>query len=132
MKKLLLILVLPLLMGAGCQFGSGQKNDDEIFEKQKSCADSRLAATEYLENQYKLMTPYFYDLFYSPKTKTCIMTYGLLTSGESPNEIGSFIIDDYFTGETIKEFQYWNSSDNESLHSYNIRPEFTKTIEEYK
>jgi hypothetical protein len=113
---------------------SYDKNADSavLFEKQKSCAESKLKAREYLDSQYTLLTPYFYDLFYSPKTGTCIITYGLLISGESPNEIGSFIIDDYFTSETLEEFQYWNSSDDESLHSYNIRPSFTQKVEEYK
>jgi len=105
---------------------------ESLFEKQERCANNRENAIKQLEDTYSLATPYFYDIFYSPKTDTCVYTYGLLLYGTSPDEIGSFGIADYFTGEQLFSVKYDNSSKDSSEYSYNIRPQHTQAVESYR
>lgn len=105
---------------------------ESLFEKQETCAGNRENAEDQLEHTYSRATPYFYDIFYSFKTGTCVYTYGLVLYGVSPEEVGSFVIADYFTGEQLFEVTYDNSTEDSSEYSYNKRPLFTEMIKEYR
>lgn len=133
----IVVLVLVLIIFALGAYLINSKNSstpttESLFDKQERCANNRDNAQKQLEESYKLATPYFYDIFYSQKTGTCVYTYGLVLSGESPNEIGSFVIADYFTGEQLFSIQYDNSSNDESKFSYTVRPQFEDKVAEYK
>lgn len=134
-KKNIIIAILVLVVGVTTYFAfqnNGTVVSESLFEKQERCANNRENAKQQLEDSFSLATPFFYDIFYSSKTGTCVYTYGLILLGEPPEETGSFVIADYFTGETLFEVGYDNSSDNDEEYSYNIRPKFTEAVEEYK
>jgi hypothetical protein len=136
-KKNITIIILIIALGATIYFAFQNDNkngvaSESLFEKQERCANNRENAKQQLEDAFSLATPFFYDIFYSPKTDTCVYTYGLILAGNPPEEIGSFVIADYYTGEELFSVQYDNSSGDESQYSYTIRPEFTKAVEEYK
>ncbi len=107
-------------------------NSESLFEKQERCVNNRDNAKKRLQETYSLATPYFYDIFYSSKTGTCVYTYGLVLSGVSPEEVGSFVIADYFTGEDLFNVDYDNSAEDSSLYSYNKRSDFRDMVEKYK
>lgn len=132
-----IIVSLGLIIVGLLIFIASSKNNpfvasESLFNKQERCANNRENAQKQLEDSFKLATPYFYDIFYSSKTGTCVYTYGLILSGQSPNEIGSFVIADYFTGEQLFTVDYDNSSGNEKQYSYTKRPYFSNMVEEYK
>jgi len=135
-KKNIIIVILLLAVGATAYLAfQNNKSDvvsESLFEKQERCANNRENAKQQLKDSFSLATPFFYDIFYSPKTETCVYTYGLILFGNPPEEIGSFVIADYFTGEKLFSVQYDNSSGDESQYSYNIRPKFTEAVEGYK
>jgi len=130
----LAVLFVAVVVGYYFIFISKQQglDNESLFNKQERCADNRESAQRQLEENYKIATPYFYDIFYSPKTKTCVYTYGLLLAGESPTEIGGFVIADYFAGKTLFSVDYDNSSGDESQYSYTVRPKFSDMVEQYK
>ena len=134
-KIIIVVASLVVVMAIGYYFiylPKQQGQDSEsLFNKQEQCASNRENAQRQLEETYKLATPYFYDIFYSQKTKTCVYTYGLLLAGESPNEIGSFVIADYFTGKQLFSVDYDNSSGDDSKYSYTVRPLFSEIVESY-
>ena len=137
--KLLIIFTLGIFSGYLIfNNNSGEINSTIIdtnkisFEKREKCANYRDKAQEQLEETYKMATPYFYDIFYSPKIDSCIYTHGLLLAGISPNEIGNFKIVDYFSGETIFSVGYDNSSENEEDYSYIKRPIFSEEVDKYR
>lgn len=105
---------------------------DSLFEKQEKCASYREDAKQRMEDNYSISTPYFYDIFYSPKTDTCIYTYGVLLVEGSSGDLGSFIIADYFSGANLFSVTYDNSSENIEEFSYNKRPLFSEKVEEYR
>lgn len=105
---------------------------ESSFAKKELCANNRQNAQKQLDENYSMATPFFYDIFYSSKTDSCIYTYGLVLYGTSPNEVGSFIIMDYFNGQKIESFKYDNSSGDEKQYSYTIRPHFDKAVERYR
>ncbi len=107
-------------------------NADSLFEKQERCSNNRENAKKQLEGTYSLATPYFYDIFYSPKTETCVYTYGVVLYGVSPRDVGGFMIADYFTGEQLFSVDYDNSTEDSSEYSYNKRPLFSEKVEEYR
>jgi len=133
-NKNLIIAVLIITLGVSLYFNfqNSEVSSNSLFEKQERCANNRENVKRQLEESFSVATPYFYDIFYSPKTDTCVYTYGLLLYGESPEEVGSFVIADYFTGKELFSIRYDNSSSDESQYSYTIRPEFTKEVEKYK
>jgi hypothetical protein len=134
--NIIIALLLVVIICMGIYFVTLKKNPEvageSLFDKREHCANNRQNAQDQLENNYKLATPYFYDIFYSPKTGTCVYTYGLLLLGKSPNEVGSFVIADYFTGESLVSFQYDNSTEDESKYSYSVRPKFDDAVMLYR
>lgn len=142
MRKLITIAATLLLIGGGCLTAQEPLStstpkapavaEESSFEKKKECALLRKDAQTQLEENYQFATPYFYDIFYSPKLNSCVYTYGVLLFGESPNELGSFILADFFTGETIVSENYDNSSDDESRWSYEVRPIWSQQVDEYR
>ncbi len=134
-QKITILLAVVIIFLIGLIFIKQRTittSSESLFEKQGICANNRENAKERLQETYSLATPYFYDIFYSPKTDTCVYTYGLVLSGVSPEEIGSFVIADYFTGEILFDIDYDNSTEDSNLYSYNKRPDFTNMIEKYK
>lgn len=134
-KNIVIVILLIVVVALGyfaLQNNKGGVASESLFEKQERCANNRENAKQRLEDSFSLATPFFYDIFYSPKTDTCVYTYGLNLSGNPPEEIGSFVIADYFTGEELFSIQYDNSSGDENQYSYTIRPKFTEAVEEYK
>lgn len=134
-KNIIIAILLIVVVATGYlafQNSKGGVASGSLFEKQERCANNRENAKQQLEDSFSLATPFFYDIFYSPKTDTCVYTYGLILSGNPPEEIGSFVVADYFTGEELFSVQYDNSSGDENQYSYNIRPKFTEAVEEYK
>jgi len=134
-QKITIFLVLIIIILVGFIFteqSNQTMSSESLFEKQERCANNRENAQKRLRETYSLAAPYFYDIFYSPKTGTCVYTYGLVLYGVSPEEVGSFVIADYFTGEILFDVDYDNSTEDSSLYSYNKRPDFTNMIEKYK
>ena len=130
------LILLVIIVGLVLYIFSIDKNQvvtgESLFEKQERCANNRDNAKKQLEESYRLATPYFYDMFYSSKTDTCIYSYGVVLYGVAPKETGVFNIYDYFTNERLYSINYDNSSGDEENYSYNIRPKFNEEIEKYK
>lgn len=129
---LLSLVIIVMLIFIVSSRNNPTMTNESLFDKQERCAKNRENAQKQLKDSFKLATPYFYDIFYSSKTGTCIYTYGLILSGQSPNEIGSFAVTDYFTGEQLFSVDYDNSSGDENQYSYTKRPQFSDMVEEYK
>ena len=136
---LLTITVTTLVVSAFFLFYIAKKGNDQcissdssaIFEKQRQCVLLREGAKKKMEDDFKIATPFFYDIFYSPVTDSCLYTYGLLLAGEAPNEIGSFNLVDYFSGKTIISEQYDNSSDDFSKNSPDVREKWNMEVSKY-
>jgi len=105
---------------------------NSLFEKQVICVNYTENAKKQLEDSYTLATPYFYEIFYSPKTKTCVYIDGVILSGSAPNDIGIFHINDYFTKETLFFINYDNTSSDEKMNSYDRRLIFSNEVKKYK
>ncbi|MBU1046644.1 hypothetical protein KKH36_02590 [Patescibacteria group bacterium] len=141
-KEYLIQLFMTLIIGIflGYTFSgniskekiSTEDSSNTLFDKREKCANYREQAKNQLNETYKIATPYFYDIFYSSKLDTCLYTHGLELFGTPPNESGSFVIVDYFSGDEIFSVDYDNSSTNEDNWSYNQRPNYSKEVEKYK
>lgn len=130
--SLIIIFVVGITLGYLLFNGNSANTESEPFAKREKCANYTEEAQQQLLGSYRLATSYFYDIFYSPKIDSCIYTYGLLLAGESPNELGSFNIVDYFSGEIIFSVNYDNSSKDEKDWSYMRRPIFSDEVEKYR
>ncbi|GMQ82686.1 MAG: hypothetical protein BMS9Abin05_2144 [Rhodothermia bacterium] len=126
------IVILLLIVGGLYLNYSASGSEESLFEKQERCANNRVGAIEKLVGSYQTMTPYFYEIFYSPKTDTCVYTHGVVIGGESPDELGSFKLKDYFTGEDLEAFYYDNASDDVEEWSSVVRPKFREAYEKYR
>jgi len=136
MKKILATIVMIVI--AGCT-GTNQNTVDSkstdstsSFERKKECALLADGAKQQMNETYQLAQPFFYSIFYSPKVDSCVYTYGLVLSGVSPNETGSFVLADFFTGESLVSETYYNDSDDEQLYSYVIREKWNGLVDEYR
>ncbi|MDP2690929.1 MAG: hypothetical protein Q8O95_00800 [bacterium] len=137
--KIALAIVITVLVTSGAHFMfyiSKQNvppkiNSDLVFDKQRQCVLLREEAMKKMEGDFKMATPFFYDIFYSPVTDSCLYSYGLLLAGESPNEIGSFNLVDYFSGKTIVSEKYDNSSANYKQNSPDIREKWNQEVKKY-
>lgn len=125
MKKLILILTIPLLMGASCE-----KNDNKpivskrqsqtiTFEKKQECASYKDKIKEEVDNYYREdMIIDELEISYSPKRDSCIYyikgTFYYLVNGEKDL---MYTIWDYFENKEI----YYSSCEypNESLDNCN-------------
>ena len=123
-----------MIILAGCTAVDQNKAvlEDSQFERKKECALLAGKAKQQMEESYQLAQAFFYSIFYSPKTDSCVYTYGLVLSGESPNETGSFVLADFFTGESLLSETYYNASDDEQLLSYVIREKWNGQVDEYR
>lgn len=113
-------------------FSNKSTPEKTIFEKKKECALLIDEAKNKMESDYKTMTPFFYDIFYSAKTDSCLYSYGVLVAGQSPEEIGSFILVDFFSGETLVSEQYYNNAEDSKLWSSTVRDKWREQVDTYK
>jgi len=134
--KLHLVLLSLILLVTGCTVGyqgnSENAKTTSSFEMRKECALLADKAKLQMEEAYTLAQPYFYDIFYSPKVDSCVYTHGLLLLGSSPNETGSFVLADFFSGETLVSETYYNGSGDEQLYSYVVREVWKDQVNEYR
>ena len=131
---ILILILLTLAMGTYIivkRYKYSEPNE-ALFDKRESCANNKENAKKQLSETYSLANSYFYDIFYSSKMDTCIYSYGLVLTGNPPDEMGSFVISDYFTGETFFSINYDNSSSDDRQHSYNVRPKYTEVLKNYR
>lgn len=113
--------------------GTNINDKSEVsFEEKERCSNYRAEAKQQMQKSYRLVTPYFYNIFYSPKVDSCVYTYGVISAGELPNEVGAFKLADYFSGETLINVRYNNSSDQENDWSYKKRPLYEERVREYR
>jgi hypothetical protein len=108
-------------------------SDNKIsFDKQKTCSKYRESAQKKIEESYNLAQPYFHEIFYSPTTDTCLIAYGIVLAGVAPNDIGSFVIEDYFSNKELFSVNYDNTSENEKDYSYEVRRKYTEALNQFK
>lgn len=132
-KKIIGVLGIIILgLAIYIVYSNSKSSGDSIFEKQRACIEYRDDAAQEMTDNYSLASSYFYEVFFSPKTDTCLYTYGLVLTGISPKEVGSFVIVDYFTKETLFSLQYDNGGADEKKYSYNIRPVYEAELKKYK
>lgn len=131
---ILVVAVLGILAGyfAGNQNATIESKEVSIFEKQRQCSLLRDNAKKKMEEDYKVATPFFYEIFYSPKTDSCLYHYGLKLYGTSPNEVGVFLLTDFFSGEDVGRAPYDNSSPDESKNSPDVRDDWNKIVDSYR
>jgi hypothetical protein len=135
MKKLLLVLAPLLLIGAGCQLGSGEQKilkenivekKDISFEKKQECAkyitevNKRISDIdeESKNNIIIKRVSELKELFYSPKEDSCLYFY------KSTGYDATYLIDcikveyvlkDVLTEKTISEVIDWKCTGEEIL-----------------
>lgn len=130
------LLGVLILVGVGVSYKGSSENpvsgQDTSFEKREKCANYREEAQIQLEETYSIAVPFFYDIFYSPKEDSCVYTHGLILMGDPPNERGSFVIVDYFSGDILFSVDYDNSSEDRSDWSSEQRPKFSAEVEGYR
>jgi len=133
-ERLISIIITIFIMSSLMVFFSLKKtnSNDISFEKKATCMNYEEDAKKQLLEAYSLATPYFFDIFYSSKTDSCVYTYGLVLSGEAPNDKGKFVIEDYFLKKILFSIDYDNSSTIDELNSYDKRMIFSEEKEIYK
>lgn len=128
------IIGIFILMIASFSLGRMLKStsSEAFFEKKRQCAELRDRAQKKMVDDFKMAKPFFYEIFYSPKTDSCLYHYGLLLLGEPPNETGSFVLADFFSGRTITEAAYDNGSTDVTKNSPSVREGWSKIVDSYR
>lgn len=128
------IIGILALMIVSFYFGKMSKDTsgEMLFNKKRQCIELRDQAQKKMTEDFKIAKPFFYDIFYSSKTDSCLYHYGLLLLGESPNETGSFILADFFSGKTLAEAIYDNGSTDITKNSPFVREAWEKVVDSYR